>query len=212
MVHRVIEANDSGSVRPDDLPGSRLAVEDLPGSRLVNAEMMRQLHAVYGEWLLKDGCWNKQVNGNSLCGNMSYTNDDYCYELEKGLKCFLKCYINMRLPTFLFIKMRRRPLEFIIEYGRSKDKKKAIEIIPLQRQAWTPLDMEEDFLEVVWKSSWKSSSALYFRRLTGRDMGEDSVRRLPGSPDDLLEVVWKTSWKSSGRLPRSRLADYILDD
>ncbi|KAF3582117.1 hypothetical protein DY000_02028999 [Brassica cretica] len=68
MVHRVIEANDSGydikffsrSVRQttylgsrlavDDLPGSRLAVDDLPGSRLVNAEMMRQLHAVYGEW------------------------------------------------------------------------------------------------------------------------------------------------------------------
>ena len=34
----------------------------------------------------------------------------------------------MRLPTFLFIKMRRMPLEFIIAYGRSKDKKKAIEV------------------------------------------------------------------------------------
>ncbi|KAF2583895.1 hypothetical protein F2Q70_00034839 [Brassica cretica] len=42
--------------------GSRLAVDDLPGSRLVNAEMMRQLHAVYGEWLLKDGCWNFVVD------------------------------------------------------------------------------------------------------------------------------------------------------
>ncbi|KAG5382591.1 hypothetical protein IGI04_034061 [Brassica rapa subsp. trilocularis] len=46
----------------DDLPFSRLAVDDLPGSRLVNAEMMRQLHAVYGEWLLKDGCWNFVVD------------------------------------------------------------------------------------------------------------------------------------------------------
>ncbi|KAG5389645.1 hypothetical protein IGI04_031186 [Brassica rapa subsp. trilocularis] len=46
----------------DDLPGSRLSVDDLPGSRLVNAEMMRQLHAVYGEWLLKDGCWNFVVD------------------------------------------------------------------------------------------------------------------------------------------------------
>ena len=24
--------------------------------------MMRQLHAVYGEWLLKDGCWNFVVD------------------------------------------------------------------------------------------------------------------------------------------------------
>ena len=33
------------------------------------------------------------------------------------------------------------------------------------------------------------------------DMGEDSVRRLPGSRlEDFLEVVWKTSWKSSGSL------------
>ncbi|KAF2575360.1 hypothetical protein F2Q70_00005960 [Brassica cretica] len=28
----------------------------------------------------------------------------------------------------------------------------------------------EDFLEVVWKTSWKSSSALYFRRLTYRNV------------------------------------------
>ncbi|KAF3601454.1 hypothetical protein F2Q69_00034153 [Brassica cretica] len=42
--------------------GSRLAVDNLPGSRLVNAEMMRQLHVVYGEWLLKDGCWNFVVD------------------------------------------------------------------------------------------------------------------------------------------------------
>ncbi|KAG5397455.1 hypothetical protein IGI04_019269 [Brassica rapa subsp. trilocularis] len=42
--------------------GSRLAVDDLPGSRLVNAEMMRQLHVVYGEWLLKHGCWNFVVD------------------------------------------------------------------------------------------------------------------------------------------------------
>ena len=34
----------------------------------------------------------------------------------------------MRLPTFLFIKMRRRPLEFIIAYERFKDKKKVTEV------------------------------------------------------------------------------------
>ncbi|KAF3591396.1 hypothetical protein DY000_02024946 [Brassica cretica] len=46
MVHRVIEANDSGydieffsrSVRQTTYLGSRLAVDNLPGSRLVNAE------------------------------------------------------------------------------------------------------------------------------------------------------------------------------
>ncbi|KAF3501860.1 hypothetical protein F2Q69_00043899 [Brassica cretica] len=36
----------------------------LPGSRLEDflEVMMRQLHAVYGEWLLKDGCWNFVVD------------------------------------------------------------------------------------------------------------------------------------------------------
>ncbi|KAG5398273.1 hypothetical protein IGI04_020087 [Brassica rapa subsp. trilocularis] len=57
MIHRVIEANDSGSVRQttylgsrqavDDLPGSRLAVDDLPGSRLVNAESRHAIHKTY---------------------------------------------------------------------------------------------------------------------------------------------------------------------
>ncbi|KAF3502654.1 hypothetical protein F2Q69_00044657 [Brassica cretica] len=42
--------------------GSRLAVDYLPRSRLVNAEMMCQLHAVYEEWLLKEGCWNFVVD------------------------------------------------------------------------------------------------------------------------------------------------------
>ncbi|KAF3583527.1 hypothetical protein F2Q69_00030957 [Brassica cretica] len=40
MVHRVIEANDSGSVRQTTYLGSRLAVDNLPGSRLVNAEVI----------------------------------------------------------------------------------------------------------------------------------------------------------------------------
>ncbi|KAF3588801.1 hypothetical protein F2Q69_00026857 [Brassica cretica] len=42
------------SVRVEDLPVSSLAVEDL--------RMMRQLHAVYGEWLLKDFCWDFVVD------------------------------------------------------------------------------------------------------------------------------------------------------
>ncbi|KAF2585985.1 hypothetical protein F2Q70_00037069 [Brassica cretica] len=64
--------------------------------------------------------------------------------------------------------------------------------------------------------------------MKGRDMGEDSTRRLLGSPDDFLEklsgrlpgsrledfleVIWKTSGKSSGRHPGSRLTHYISDD
>ncbi|KAF2560736.1 hypothetical protein F2Q70_00015571 [Brassica cretica] len=80
--------------------------------------------------------------------------------------------------------------------------------------------MEEDFvrrfpgsLEVVWKTSWKSSGRLPGSRL--EDFQEvvwktswKSSGRLPGSRlVDFLEVVWKTSWKSSGRLPGSRLED-----
>ncbi|KAF3597129.1 hypothetical protein DY000_02022750 [Brassica cretica] len=42
------------SVRVEDLPVSSLAVEDL--------QMMRQLHPVYGEWLLKDCRWDFVVD------------------------------------------------------------------------------------------------------------------------------------------------------
>ncbi|WZZ36473.1 hypothetical protein YC2023_019874 [Brassica napus] len=110
-----------------------------------------------------------------------YTNDDYCYELKKLLKCFIKCCINMRLPTFLFIKMRRRPLEFIIAYGISKDKKKDIE-------KKTSL---EDFLEVVWKISWKSSSALYFRRLTGKSSQKSSRSEKPAYQIQISKPAYK---------------------
>ncbi|KAF3520079.1 hypothetical protein DY000_02059836 [Brassica cretica] len=67
-----------------------------------------------------------------------------------------------------------------------------------RRLPGSPDDFEEvqtTEMEVVWKTSWKSSG------------------RLPGSRlEDFLEVVWKTSWKSSGKLPGSRLVYYILDD
>ena len=44
----------------------------------------------------------------------------------------------------------------------------------------------EDFLEVVWKTSWKSSSALYFRRLPRRlPIG------LPKSDPDLKNMYIK---------------------
>ncbi|KAF3519081.1 hypothetical protein DY000_02060725 [Brassica cretica] len=75
---------------------SRLAVDDLPGSRLVNAEMMRQLHAVYGEWLLKDGCWNFVVDhfkgarmlflseGSTHADLVAMAQEDYILDMNTG--------------------------------------------------------------------------------------------------------------------------------
>ncbi|KAL0694816.1 hypothetical protein Bca4012_061996 [Brassica carinata] len=37
-------------------------LDDLLFSRLDDFLMMRQLHAVYGEWLLKDCCWDFVVD------------------------------------------------------------------------------------------------------------------------------------------------------
>ncbi|KAF3517530.1 hypothetical protein DY000_02058821 [Brassica cretica] len=70
MVHKGVEGYDSWyeikflsrSVREEDFWVSLLRVDDLRGSRLVKGEMDRQLHAVFGEWLLKDGCWNFVVD------------------------------------------------------------------------------------------------------------------------------------------------------
>ncbi|WZZ77420.1 hypothetical protein YC2023_097992 [Brassica napus] len=185
------------------------AVDDLPGSRLVNAE------------------------------------------LEEGIKCFLKCCINMKLPTFLCIKMRRRPLEFIIAYGRSKDKRKSIESRHANHKTdhkqnyyrsfiykdkhglhliWKKTS-SEDFIRrlpgsPVWKTSWKSSSALYFRRLTCKSSKKSSrSEKICISNPDLKNLHIKKrsndlktekmnfvrrlprSPKSSGRLPGSRLED-----
>ena len=53
----------------------------------------------------------------------------------------------------------------------------------------------EDFQEVGWKTSKKSSGRLPRNRL-----------------EDFLEVVWKTSLKSCGRLAGSLLTHYILEN
>ncbi|WZZ92000.1 hypothetical protein YC2023_120579 [Brassica napus] len=47
--------------------------------------------------------------------------------------------------------------------------------------------------------------------MKGRYIGEDSVRRLPGSPDDFQEVVWKTFWKSSSALYFRQLTGRLDD-
>ncbi|KAF3601908.1 hypothetical protein F2Q69_00034792 [Brassica cretica] len=60
MVHRVIEANDSGY--EIEFFSDLFVQTTSQVSRLVNAEMMRQLYAMYGEWLFKDGCWNFVVD------------------------------------------------------------------------------------------------------------------------------------------------------
>ena len=56
-------------------------------------------------------------------------NDDYCYELEEGLKCFLKCCINMKLPTFLFIKMRKGHWSLLLHMRDPKIRKRLLKSI-----------------------------------------------------------------------------------
>ncbi|WZZ60063.1 hypothetical protein YC2023_060170 [Brassica napus] len=150
----------------DDFQVSRLAVDDLHGSLLVNAELLDEIY-------------------NLIRDIYEVTN----IHLEEWLKCFLKCCISMKLPTFLFIKMRRRPLEFIIAYGRSKDKRKAIE----SRHANHKTDHKQN----------------YYRSFLYKDKLGLHLTWKKTSSEDFLEVVWKTSWKSSGRLPGSRLEDFL---
>ncbi|KAL0833490.1 hypothetical protein Bca101_085379 [Brassica carinata] len=127
--------------------------------------------------------------------------------------------------------MRKRPLEFIIAYERSKDKKKATETTSKKsRRLPRSLDdfvrrllgSSDDFqttLQEVLTTLQEVQTTLQevqttlsedfqevqttSRRLTGRLRQKTSMkfRRLPGSPDDFPEVQ-TTSWKSR-RLPKS---------
>ena len=48
--------------------------------------MMRQLHALYGEWLLKDGCWNFVVDhfkgARMLFLSEGSTHADLCLNIQ----------------------------------------------------------------------------------------------------------------------------------
>ena len=57
------------------------------------------------------------------------TNDNYCYELEEWLKCFLKCCINIKLPTFLFIKMRKGHWSLLLHMRDPKIRKRLLKSI-----------------------------------------------------------------------------------
>ncbi|KAF3533527.1 hypothetical protein DY000_02040281 [Brassica cretica] len=114
----------------------RLAVDDLHGSLLVNAEtymeMMCQLHAVYGEWLLKDGCWNFVVDhfkgarmlflseGSTHADLVAMAQDDYNLDMNTE-----SVELTYSLQQSLYF-VRRLPGSLL-----------------------------EDLLEVVWKTSWK---------------------------------------------------------
>ncbi|KAL0701818.1 hypothetical protein Bca4012_057940 [Brassica carinata] len=65
------------------------------------------------------------------------------------------------------------------------------DIIPLQRQAWIPLDMKEDIVRKLPRSPDNFQT-------TYRKFGR-LPRRLPESPDD-FQKVQTTFWKSSRRL------------
>ncbi|KAF3599442.1 hypothetical protein F2Q69_00033706 [Brassica cretica] len=169
--------------------------------------MMRQLHALYGDWLLKDGCWNFVVDhfkgarmflseGSTHADLVAMTQEDYNLDMNtESVELTIPDRITQRkrcTPKYigrLFIdrvgiidglnlqhikdamkNMFGMTLDYTTSYRALLYAQEMI--IPLQRQAWTPLDMEEDF-----------------------------VRRLPGSPDDFQEV--KTTSRKSRRLSGS---------
>ncbi|KAF2584581.1 hypothetical protein F2Q70_00035913 [Brassica cretica] len=94
--------------------------------------MMRQLHAVYGEWLLKDGCWNFVVDhfkgarmlflseGSTHADLVAMAQDDYNLDMNTE-----SVELTYSLQQSLYF-VRRLPGSLL-----------------------------EDLLEVVWKTSWK---------------------------------------------------------
>ncbi|KAG5413582.1 hypothetical protein IGI04_001149 [Brassica rapa subsp. trilocularis] len=185
MVHRVIEANDSGSVRQttylgsrlavDDLPGSRLAVDDLPGSRLVNAESRHAIHKTdhkqnyYRSFLYKD----------KLGFHLS----------RQDQTTFKKSRRLLRKVQTTSKKSRRLP-------GSLDD---------FVRRLLGSSDDFQTTLQEVQTTFRKSRRLLDDFQTTNRHKNlpkcSEKSRRLPGSPDDFLEVQ-TTSWKSR-RLPGS---------
>ncbi|KAG5379294.1 hypothetical protein IGI04_027136 [Brassica rapa subsp. trilocularis] len=164
MVHRVIEANDSGPVRQTTYLGSRLAVDDLPGSRLAVDNLPGSRLAV------DDLPGSRLVNAEVIFA-----------------------------------------IDFEICNLRQLKVKSSTIIIPLQRQAWIPLDMEENFVRRLLGSPYDfkevQTTSRKFRRLCQKTLRSSDdfqttlqevqttfrkSRRLPGSPDDFVR-----------RLPRS---------
>ena len=61
----------------------------------------------------------------------------------------------------------------------------------VRRLPWSPDDFQEvqtTEMEVVWKTSWKSSSTLYFRRLTSKSSQKSSRSEKPAYQIQ----IWKT--------------------
>ncbi|KAG5409539.1 hypothetical protein IGI04_005858 [Brassica rapa subsp. trilocularis] len=184
MVHRVIEANDYGSVRQttylgsrlavDDLPFSRLAVDDLPGSRLVNAEKFdfprrltfqsRRLNFQSSEITdFKVNC------KNNLCVDQTtYIRTLYNKKLPNEEKSDIRTYQNAQ----------KNPDDFL-EVQTTSWKSRLLPGNP------------DDFLEVQ-TTSRKS------RRLPGSP--DDFVRRLP---DDFQTTSRRLTGKSSQKSSRS---------
>ena len=88
----------------------------------------------------------------------------------------------------------------------------------VQRLPWSPDDFQEvqtTEMEVVWKTSWKSSSALYFRRLTCKSVQKSSrsEKTCISNPDLKNLHIQKRSndlktEKMSGRLDKSTFIEH----
>ncbi|KAG5397716.1 hypothetical protein IGI04_019530 [Brassica rapa subsp. trilocularis] len=125
--------------------------------------------------------------------------------------------------------MRKNPLEFIIAYERSKDKKRLLKsIISLickcvntllahSRHAIHKTDHKQNYYR-SFLYKYKLGLHLIWKKTLSEDFQEEvhttfrKSIRLSGSPYDFqevltteVEVVWKTSWKSSSALYFRRL-------
>ncbi|KAG5392962.1 hypothetical protein IGI04_022925 [Brassica rapa subsp. trilocularis] len=197
MVHRVIEANDSGSVRKttylgsrlavDDLPGSRLAVDDLPGSRLVNAEKFdfprrltfqsRRLNFQSSEITdFKVNC------KNNLCVDQTTS---FLYKDKLGSHL-------SRQDQRTFKKSRRLPDDFVRRLLESSDDFHTT-LHEVQTTFRKSRRLPDDFQT---SSRRLTVRTLYNKKLPNEEKSDiRTYQNAQKNPDDFLEVQ-TTSWKS----------------
>ncbi|KAG5392947.1 hypothetical protein IGI04_022910 [Brassica rapa subsp. trilocularis] len=171
MVHRVKEANDSGSVRPDNLQVSCLclAVDDLPGSdppRIVNADVIFAIDF--------EICFLKRLKVKSLVLHLTGLFQKFDLSGRLTFQSSVRTLYNKKLPNEEKSDIKTYQ-NTQIYYERKTSSEDFHEVQMTSRKSRRlPGSRLEDFLKVVWKTSWKSSSALYFRRLTCKSSQKSS--------------------------------------
>ncbi|KAG5409545.1 hypothetical protein IGI04_005864 [Brassica rapa subsp. trilocularis] len=222
MVHRVIEANDYGSVRQttylgsrlavDDLPFSRLAVDDLPGSRLVNAEKFdfprrltfqsRRLNFQSSEITdFKVNC------KNNLCVDQTTYNHKQNYYRSFIYKDKLGFHLSRQDQTTFkkFRRLLRSPDDFQEEVQTTLQEVQTT----FRKSRRLPDDFQMTSrrltIRTLYNKKLPNEEKSDIRTYQNAQKNPDDFlevqttswksRRLPGSPDDFLEVQ-TTSWKS----------------